>query len=81
MGDGLVALLGLTEKLSDPNTIAILEKFAELPSKIDLTNTKPIGPFGLVSAGFNDEIGQGLGVIIELTKAMGKINIDNGKDS
>ena len=81
MGDGLVALLGLTEKLSDPNTIAILEKFAELPSNIDLSKAKPIGPFGLVSAGFNNEIGQGLGVLMEMTKAIGKINIDNGKDS
>ncbi len=73
IGDGLVALLGLAQKITDPQTIAVLEKFAELPSNIDLENSKDIGPFGLFSACSGKEAKQGLGVLIELTKAMGSL--------
>ncbi len=73
MGDGLVATLGLLKSLSDPKAVALLEKLSKIPSQVDLDKAESIGPLGLVSAGFNPEIGQGLGVLMELTKAMGRI--------
>ena len=51
----------------------VLEKMAALPYHIDLENAGRIGPMGLVSTSFNDEVKDGLGVMIELTKAMGKL--------
>jgi len=77
MGDGLVAVLGLAKSLSDPKAIALLEKLSQIPSNVELENAKSIGIFGLASAGFNPEISKGLGVLMELTKAMGKIGPDN----
>ncbi|NOX34174.1 MAG: DUF1641 domain-containing protein [Deltaproteobacteria bacterium] len=74
MGDGLVALLGLAKSLSDPKAIKLLEKLSRIPSNVDLENAKSVGVFGLASAGFNPEISKGLGVLMELTKAMGKIS-------
>jgi len=76
MGDGLVALLGLTKSLSDPKVIELLEKLSQIPSKVELENAKSVGIFGLASAGFNPEISKGLGVLMELTKAMGRIQPD-----
>jgi uncharacterized protein YjgD (DUF1641 family) len=73
MGDGMVAMLGLFKSLSDPKAIALLEQLSQIPAKVELENAKSIGVFGLASAGFNTEISQGLGVLMELTKAMGKI--------
>lgn len=73
MGDGIVALLGLTKSLSDPKTVELLEKLSRIPSKVELENAKSVGVFGLASAGFNPEISKGLGVLMELTKAMGRI--------
>jgi len=73
MGDALVALLGLTKSLSDPKAIELLEKLSQIPSKVDLDSAKSVGVFGLASAGFNPEISKGLGVLMELTKAMGRI--------
>jgi len=73
MGDGLVAVLGLAKSLSDPKAIALLEKLSQIPSMVKLEDAKSVGVFGLASAGFNPEIGKGLGVLMELTKAMGKI--------
>lgn len=74
IGDGIVALLGLAKSISDPKTIALLEKLSEVPSKVELENAKSVGVLGLASAGFDPEISKGLGIIMELTKAVGKIH-------
>lgn len=73
MGDGLVAMLGLAKSLSDPKAVKLLEKLSQIPSMVELDNAKSLGIWGLASAGFNPEIGKGLGVLMELTKAMGRI--------
>jgi uncharacterized protein YjgD (DUF1641 family) len=73
IGDGAVTLLGLAKKLSDPGATDFLEKIADLPSKIDLAAAKPVGPFGMLSALSGKEARRGLGVLMELTKAMGSL--------
>jgi len=78
IGDGLVALLGLAQKLSDPQATAFLQKMAELPSKVDLAKAKPVGPFGMLGALSSKEARQGLGVLMELTKAMGGLKNGGG---
>lgn len=77
IGDGVVAMLGLAKKMSDPQTIAFLDKFASLPAQVDLSQAKDCGPFGLLSASSGKEVKQGLGVLMELTKAMGTLK-DSG---
>ncbi|MGD0397879.1 MAG: DUF1641 domain-containing protein [Syntrophobacteraceae bacterium] len=72
IGDGLVVLFGLAEKLRHPQAREFLETLAELPAEVDLSECKPLGPIGLLSACRASEVKDGLGVIIELTKAMGK---------
>ncbi len=78
IGDGFVALLGLAQKLSDPQATAFLQKMAELPSKVDLDKAKPVGPFGMLGALSSKEARQGLGVLMELTKAMGALKNGGG---
>ncbi len=79
IGDGAVALLGLAKKLSGPDATDFLEKIADLPSKVDLAGAKPVGPFGMLGALSSKEARQGLGVLMELTKAMGSLK--NGGSS
>ena len=79
IGDGAVALLGLAKKLSDPQAIAFLEKVAEMPGHVDLSQSKDVGLFGLISAASSKEVKQGLGVMMELTKAMGKLKSNGGE--
>jgi uncharacterized protein YjgD (DUF1641 family) len=79
IGDGAVALLGLAQKLSTPQAVEFLDKFASLPSKVDLADAKPVGPFGMLGALSSKEARQGLGVLMELTKAMGALK--NGGSS
>jgi len=79
IGDGLVAMLGVAQKLSDPRAHAFLKKMATLPSKVDLEGAKPVGPFGMLGALSSKQARQGLGVLIELTRAMG--DLKNGGSS
>ena len=73
ISDGMVSMLRVAKKMSDPGTVEFLEKAAEIPATLDLANTKKVGPFGMLSAGFDPEVKDGLGVMMALTKAMGKM--------
>ena len=79
IGDGAEALLGMAKKLGSPQARVFMEKIAELPSKVDLSSAKPVGPFGMLGALSSREARQGLGVLMELTKAMGSLK--NGKSA
>jgi uncharacterized protein YjgD (DUF1641 family) len=73
IGDGLVALLGLAKKVTTPRAIAFLEGLAEMPTSVDLAAAKDVGPFGLLKASSSKEVKEGLGVLMELTKGLGKL--------
>ncbi len=70
IGNGLVKLLGVAKKLSTPEAITILDNAAELPAKIDLSQAKETGAFGLLWAMGNKEVKEGLGVLLQLTKGL-----------
>jgi len=78
IGDGAVVALGLAKKLADPKAAEFLEKMAELPAKVDLANVKPVGPFGMLGALSSKQARDGLGVLMELTKAMGGLKNGGG---
>jgi uncharacterized protein YjgD (DUF1641 family) len=73
IGDGFVALLGVAKKLSDPQLAGFLENLAEVGASVDLTKSKDVGPIGFFSACSGPESKRGLGVLLELTKAMGNL--------
>lgn len=81
IGNGAVVALGLARKLSDPKAAEFLEKIAELPSKIDLSGAKPVGPFGMLGVLSSKQAREGLGVLMELTKAMGELKNGGTKSS
>lgn len=78
IGDGFVALLSLAKKLAEPQTLEFLKKLTEIPSSCDLETCKDVGPFGLLWATGNKEVKQGLGVLMELAKAMGRLKTQSG---
>jgi uncharacterized protein YjgD (DUF1641 family) len=73
MGDGFVRMHGIIKKLSEPAMIDFLEQFLNLPAQIDLAAAKPTGPLGLMFRMMNQDCRQGLGVAVEMTRALGKI--------
>ncbi len=76
MGDSFVVLLGLLKKLSQPDMIDFFNKMMEIPMGLNLQAVKPVGAMGMLSAMGNKETRQGLGVALELTKALGKLKAD-----
>ena len=76
MGDGFVVLLSLLKKLSKPEMIDFINRLMELPVGLNLQAAKPVGAMGMLSAMGNKETRQGLGVALELTKALGKLKAD-----
>ena len=74
MSDSFVLMLSMLKKLSDPQMIDFMNRILELPMAINLEEAKPLGPLGMLSAMSSKETRQGLGVAMELTKALGKLS-------
>jgi uncharacterized protein YjgD (DUF1641 family) len=72
MGDGFVLMHSMIGKLSNPKLIQFLEKLTDIPLEVNLDEVKPVGPFGMVRQMRDKECKEGLGVLVELTKALGK---------
>lgn len=70
IGDGLVRLLGIVKKLTTPEALELLDRAAEVPSRVDLSSAKPAGAWGMLWAIGNPEVKDGLGVLLELTKGL-----------
>lgn len=79
IGDGFVQMHGLVKKLSDPVVINFLDKLMEVPSQVNLKESRAVGPLGLPFRLMGKEYKEGLGVAMELTKALGKIKSGNGQ--
>ena len=73
IAEGIVSMHGVAKKFSDPKFISFVEKFMEVPAQVDLAEAKPLGPFGLMWRMRSRESREGLGVLAELTKALGKL--------
>ncbi len=73
MGDSFVWLVGLLKKLSNPETMAILDKLVDVPARAKLGEAKPVGPFGMLRAMGDPEIKKSMGIVLQLTKALGTL--------
>jgi len=77
MGDSFVFLVGMLEKVGDPKVRMMIEEAADAFSHLDLSEVKPCGPLGMVSAMRTPEAKRGLGVMMEMTKTLGKIGVNS----
>jgi uncharacterized protein YjgD (DUF1641 family) len=80
IGDGFVRMHGLIKKLAEPGMVEFLEKFSALPGQLRLQDARPVGPVGLIFRLMNPECRQGLGVAVEMTRALGQVAAGNGKE-
>jgi uncharacterized protein YjgD (DUF1641 family) len=78
IGNGLVPLVGVVKKLTAPEALNLLDKAAEVPARVDLSQAKAVGPFGMLFALGNSEVKQGMGVVLELTKALSLLKNGDG---
>jgi uncharacterized protein YjgD (DUF1641 family) len=73
MGDGFVLMHGMVKKLSNPEMIRFLDKLTDVPLEVNLEEVKPVGALGMLWRLRSRECQEGLGVLVELTKALGKL--------
>jgi uncharacterized protein YjgD (DUF1641 family) len=78
IGDGFVRMHGMVKKFADPRVIDFLDRLSDLPAQVDLDKARPVGPMGMMFRMMGKETKQGLGVALELTKALGKVKPGNG---
>jgi uncharacterized protein YjgD (DUF1641 family) len=78
IGDGFVRMHGIVKKFADPKVIDFLDRLSDVPAKVNLEKARPVGPIGMMFRMMGKESKQGLGVALELTKALGKIKSGNG---
>jgi uncharacterized protein YjgD (DUF1641 family) len=70
IGEGLVHLVGTLKKLTDPRALEFLDRAAGLPARVDLSAATETGPWHLFWAMRDREVKQGMGVLLELMRAM-----------
>ncbi len=80
IGNGLVPLVGVVKKLTAPEALNLLDKAAEVPARVDLSQARAVGPFGMLFALGNSEVKQGMGVVLELTKALSLLKNGDGPE-
>ncbi len=68
----------LLSKMTDLQNLKFLDQLTDVPLLVHLEASKPVGPVGLMFKMGSKECRQGLGVLVELTKALGKIKTQNG---
>ena len=78
MGDGFVALLGLLQVLSHPEVADLLQRLMVTASDLKLAEAKPVGPLGVITGLSTPEARQGLGMMLELLKGLGRAARENG---
>lgn len=73
MGETLVFFLSVLEKMSNPETKAMLEKLVNGMADVDLAAATDGGMMSLVKTMGSKDVRKGLGVALEMTKVLGKI--------
>ncbi len=73
IGDGFVLMHGVIKKFAEPEVVGFLERLMEVPAQVKLQEIQPVGPAGLLWRLRSRECQEGLGVMLELTRALGKL--------
>jgi len=70
VSEGVVRLAGAMKKLTAPGALDLLDRAADLPSRVNVAKARPVGVFGLLGAMGDNDFRQGMGVLVELTKGL-----------
>ena len=67
---GLVRLADMLKQLCRPETLDLIERAVQLPGRLDLSAAEAVGPWGLFRALGDDDVKEGVGVVLELTRGL-----------
>jgi len=66
----LINLVGALQKLGTPEAAGFVEHMASIPGKVDLSQSEAPGAMDLFKAMRDEEVRKGVGLLLQLTKAM-----------
>ncbi len=70
IADGMVQLVGVARKLATPQPLELLSRLAEVPGRVDFSQAREVGAFGILFALRDRQVRQGMGVLLEMTKGL-----------
>lgn len=70
IGATLLTLTGTLQKLGTPQAAGFVDHMASIPGKVDINQTEPVGAGDLFRAMGDEDIRKGMGLLLQLTKAM-----------
>jgi len=70
IANGLVRLAGILKKLTAAEALDLLERLADLPSRVNVSDARAVGPWGMLRGMGDPQVQQGLGVLLELTRGL-----------
>lgn len=73
IAEGLVRLVDIAHRLTEPAALDLLAKIADVPSAVNLAEAKPVGLWTLPGALSDDRVKAGLGVVMALTRGLGAV--------
>lgn len=73
IGEGFVRMHGIVKKFADPRVIEFLDRLTDVPAEVDLKAARPVGPMGMPFRLMNRECKEGLGVALEITRALSRM--------
>jgi hypothetical protein len=77
IGDGFVRMHGIVKKFADPRVIDFLDRLTDVPAQVDLKAARPVGPLGMPFRMMSKECKEGMGVALEITRALGRVKSGN----
>jgi uncharacterized protein YjgD (DUF1641 family) len=72
MGEGLVVMMGLARNLGEPGAASILSRLTAAPAGVRVDEVREAGPLAIVRALRDPAIRRGIGLMLELTRAIGE---------
>jgi len=72
MGEGLVVMMGLARNLGEPGAATILSRLTAAPAGVRVDNVREAGPLAIALALRDPAIRRGIGLMLELTRALGQ---------
>jgi len=70
IAESMVHLAGIVRKLTAPEPLELLSRLADVPARVDLSQARAVGPFGMIFALRDPQVKQGMGIVLELTKGL-----------
>ncbi len=70
IGNTMLTMVGALQKLGTPQAAEFVDHMASIPGKIDINQTEALKTMDLFKAMGNEEVRKGMGLLLQLTKAM-----------